>query len=93
MAGGPVVLMKLSIPLPCYGEIIQKLVALHILNQTSQISRGESPCYFICEIIGSTLLVEEQYSILQDFTSYLDIPTTIELGLDRLQIRVYQHPP
>ena len=89
----PVVFVVLNILLPWYCEQIQKLVAPHILDQTSQISCGESTWSFICEIIGSKLLVEEQSSLFQYFPSDLGKPNTNELGLDILHQRVVQHPP
>ena len=91
--GGPVVPMILSITLPWHGDRIQKLFAPHILNQTSQISHGESSWSFICEIIGSKPLVKEQSSLFQYFPSDLGTPNMSELGLDSLHRRVVQHPP
>ena len=92
IVGGPFVAIILSIPLTWHGYIVQKLVATHILNKTSQISRGKYPWSFIFEIIGSKTLVKEHSSLFQDLPSDLVTPNTSELGIDSHHRRVVQDP-
>ena len=82
-----------NIPFPQHCERIQQLVALHILDQTFQVSRGESSWSFIFEISGSKPLVEKQSRIFQEFPSDLRTPNTSELGFYRLEKKVVQQPP
>ena len=52
VVGGPVVPMILSIPFPWHFDIFQLLVAPHILNQTYQISPGESSWSLFVKSLG-----------------------------------------
>ena len=57
--GCPIVSSILIVSLPCHGDQIQQLISLHILNQSSQILRGESYWSLIREVIGSQTLTKK----------------------------------